>query len=43
MLAQISEPGASGALMTMKRDDGDTGSAGAAFNSVLSSYADNAG
>jgi hypothetical protein len=38
MLAQITEPGASGALMTMKRD---AGSAGADFNSVLSSYAEN--
>lgn len=41
MLAKITEPAASGALMTMKRDGGDTGSAGAAFNSVLSSYLEN--
>jgi hypothetical protein len=38
MLKQISEPAVSGTLMTMKRDDG---SAGADFNSVLSSYAEN--
>lgn len=38
MLEQISEPAVSGALMTMKRDDG---SAGTDFNSVLSSYAEN--
>lgn len=41
MLTKITEPAASGALMTMKRDAGDTGSAGAAFNSVLSSYLEN--
>lgn len=38
MLSKISEPAASGALMTMKRE---AGSAGADFNSVLSSYAEN--
>ncbi len=38
MLATISEPAASGALMTMKRD---AGSAGTDFSSVLSSYAEN--
>lgn len=38
MLAQIFEPSTSGALMTMKRD---ADSAGADFNSVLSSYAEN--
>lgn len=38
MLKQISEPAVSGTLMAMKRDaDG----AGADFNSVLSSYAEN--
>jgi hypothetical protein len=38
MLEKISEPAASGTLMTMKRE---AGSAGADFNSVLSSYAEN--
>ena len=38
MLRQISEPAVSGALMTMKRD---ADSAGADFNSVLSSYTEN--
>jgi len=38
MLATISGPAASGALMTMTREEG---TAGADFNSVLSSYAEN--
>ncbi len=40
MLAKISEPGAGGALMTMKRE---SDAAGADFNSVASSYAENGG
>lgn len=38
MLSKISEPAASGALVTMARDDGN---AAADFKTVLSSYAEN--
>ena len=40
MLATLSEPAASGTLMTMTRE---ADSAGADYNSVVSSYAENSG